>query len=141
MFRKKIYKFSGIIFCLLFCILLQTDDLNAKDKDTEISELVITDGDQDYGTLYGAPYSESDTSKWLTLSLEGRGFRIVNNEGNDIVLIDQFGSVYINGILCNPVQDEDNSIAANRFSYGFIYFLVIVSLALNGYNFINRKGK
>ena len=68
-----------------------------------------------------------------------RGLRIINEEGSDIVLIDQFGEVYLNGQRCNPEQEEKETGIRKDFSYGFMYFLVIVSLALGGYNVLTRK--
>lgn len=137
---KVNYHIFIIINCLLLiCIVLLPCSVHAQENDTETSSLKITDGEQDYGTLYGAPYSDSDDSEWLTLSLKGRGLRIINETGNDIVLIDQFGSVYIDGKLCNPVEAGAETKPYTKFSYGFMYFLVVVSLLLSGFNFFKMK--
>ncbi len=137
---KKNHNILIILCCLLLvCVVLLPDNVYAQGNDTEISSLTITDGEQDYGILYGAPYSDSDDSKWLTLSLEGRGLRIINKEGNDIVLIDQFGAIYVDGKLCNPGESDAEAKPYAKFSYGFMYFLVVLSLMLSGYNFLIRK--
>lgn len=137
--RERIYKWLGIICCVMFCILLAIEKAMAATEDLETSSVTITDGKMEYGTLYGAPYSETDDTEWLTLKLGGRGMRIINDEGSDVVLIDQFGEVYMNGQRCNPEQKEKETIISSDFSYGFMYFLVIVSLGLGGYNLVTRK--
>ncbi len=139
--KKKKYILAGIIGCVMCCILLQSGNVSAKEEDMEMSSLNITDGEMEYGTLYGAPYSETDDSKWLTLKLGGRGLRIVNEEGIDVVVVDQFGGVYINGQKCNPEQEEEKAGVSSDFSYGFMYFMIVVSLGLGGYNFLTRKKK
>lgn len=134
--KKNIKKFFGTIICLCVVSLLYAVNVKAEEKET--SEVVITDGNQEYGRIYGAPYSDEDDSKWLTVELEGRGLRVVNDEGNDVVLIDKFGYVYINGQPYNPQPQEENSI--NRgFSYGFMYFLIVIALILGIYNLITKK--
>lgn len=137
--KEKIHRAMRVFSCILFCSILLSGRAIAKEEEMEVSSLTISDGEQDYGMLYGAPYSESDDSQWLTLKLEGRGLRVVNETGNDIVLIDRFGAIYINGKLINQDLSATDSSKDNNFSYGFMYFLVIVSLVLGGYNFIARK--
>ncbi len=129
-----------IICCLLLvCIILLSNNVYARENSTETSSLTIIDGEQNYGSLYGAPYSDSDDSEWLTLNLKSRGLRIINEDGNDVVLIDKYGAVYINGKLCNPEESDEEAKPYAKFSYGFMYFLVIVSLLLSGYNFLTKK--
>lgn len=110
-----------------------------KAEENEFSSITITDDGQEYGTLFGAPYSEIDDSQWLTLELGGRGLRIVNEEGDDVVLIDQFGAVYIDGQRIHSQQQTNDSEASNTFSYGFMYFLIMIALLLGGYNLIAKR--
>ena len=137
--RKRTYKCLGAVFCVLGCLLVLAGKAAAKEEGQETSSVTITDGEMEYGSLYGAPYSGTDDTQWLTLELGGRGLRIINEEGSDIVLIDQFGEVYLNGQRCNPEQEEKETGIRKDFSYGFMYFLVIVSLALGGYNVLTGK--
>lgn len=139
--KKKIGVLTGILTCAVYFAVLLTISVNAKEKNTTVSSLIITDDGQEYGELYGGPYSETDDSQWLTLKLGGRGLRIVNNDNADIVLIDQFGSVYVNGQLCNADSKEEQTGVNTNFSYGFMYFLVVVTLLLGSYNFIRGKRK
>jgi len=139
--KGKISRLAEILICTACFALLLSGSVNAKEENTKVSSLTIFDEGQEYGELYGAPYSETDDSEWLTLKLGGRGLRIVGDDNTDIVLIDQFGFVYIGGQLCNPDSSvSDNNIKAD-FSYGFMYFLVIIALLLSGYNFIRGKKK
>jgi hypothetical protein len=50
---------------------------------------------------------------------------------NDVVLLDQYGDVYVNGQLCTPDNaDTDDVTVTGSFSFGFMYFLVIISLIM-----------
>lgn len=122
----------------MFGILLYSGKVLAEEN-IEVPSLTVIGEEKEYGTLYGAPYSETDDSEWLILELGGRGFRIINDEGSDIILIDQFGMVYINGEKCNPAPGNEKTDFNNNFSYGFMYFLIIISLGLCGYNLATRK--
>lgn len=137
--RKKIYKTVNVIFCILFCYLCLFNKVTAKEENVEISSISISDGEHEYGSLYGAPYSDSDDSQWLTLKLGERGLRIVNDTNDDIILVDKFGSVYINGQLCKSTSTEVDSEFYNEFSFGFMYFLIIISLLIGGYNLLTKK--
>lgn len=137
--KKKIGGLAGVLFCLICFLLLPPGNVKAREETTEVPSLTISGDGQEYGELYGAPYSKTDDSKWLTLKLGGRGLRIVDDNDADLVLIDQFGSVYIGGKLCNPDQTEENTGVKAEFSYGFMYFLVVAALLLGIYNFFRGK--
>lgn len=137
--RRRINRLLGIVLCVLCCTIFLSGDVVAQEEKVALSSLTISDEDQEYGMLYGSQYSDTDDSQWLTLKLSGRGLRIINEDNKDLVLVDQFGSVYVNGQLCNPEQGEKNDIVETDFTYGFMYFLVILSLLLGCYNFIARK--
>lgn len=136
-----------LFFCMAIIMLNSSSIVSASGGNERLSDereleetegFKISNGETDYGAIYGAPYSEADTSEWLTLQLGGRGLRIVNSEGNDVVLVDQFGGVYINGQLCSPNSD-DNEEQMSSASSGLLYFLVIVSLILGVANVIMTK--
>ena len=137
--KKKISSLAGMLVCLLCFVVLLPENVIAKEEKTEVSSLIISHEGQQYGELYGAPYSETDDSDWLTLRMGGRGLRIVDDNNTDIVLIDQFGSVYIGGVLCNPGQMEEQENINTDFSYGFMYFLITIALLLSICNFFVRK--
>lgn len=137
--RKRITGLAGVLLCLICFLILLPESVKAREETTEISSLTISGDGQAYGELYGAPYSETDDSKWLTLKLGGRGLRIVDDNHTDIVLIDQFGAVYIGGELCNPDQSESQGSVKAEFSYGFMYFLVVLAIILGVYNFVAGK--
>lgn len=139
--KKKICLLTELLTCVVCLALLLSVTINAKEENTKVSSLTISADGQEYGELYGASYSETDDSQWLTLKLGGRGMRIVNDNNTDVVLIDQFGAVYINGQLCNTGSKEEQNGVDADFSYGFMYFLVVVALFLGGYNFIRGKRK
>ena len=134
--KKRIGGLAGMLVCLIGFALLLPGCVNAREEDTEVSSMTISDEGQVYGELYGADYSETDDSKWLTLKLGGRGLRIVDDNNADIILIDQFGSVYIGGQLCSPGQTEEQTGIHRGFSYGFMYFLVVVALLFSVYYFV-----
>lgn len=137
--KKKVVGLAGMLLCMICFAALFSVNVKAKEENAEVSSLTISDGGQAYGELYGAPYSEADDSQWLTLKLGGRGLRIVDDNNADIVLIDKFGSVYIGGELCNPNQTENETGIKTDFSYGFMYFLVVVAVLLSVYNFAARR--
>ena len=114
--KKKISSLAGMLVCLLCFVVLLPENVIAKEEKTEVSSLIISHEGQQYGELYGAPYSKTDDSDWLTLRMGGRGLRIVDDNNTDIVLIDQFGSVYIGGVLCNPgqMEEQENIVAYIR---------------------------
>jgi len=107
----------------------------------EMEGVRVTDGQNNYGEIYG----EMDEFGWLMLRLGERGLRIVNEEGNDIILIDKFGGIYmngkvfINGELCMNNNDDEFEVY-NRL-LGFLYFLVIIALIFGISNCIVMKKK
>jgi len=137
--KKRINRLVVMFVCFICFVMLLPEHATAEEENTKVSVLSISEGGQEYGALYGTPYSEVDDSRWLTLKLGGRGLRIINDDNTDIVLIDKFGSVYIGGQLCNPMREENSTDVKTDFSYGFMYFLLIVTLLLSIYNFLSRK--
>ncbi len=99
--------------------------------DVKDSSFTVEDGDSYYGTLYGAPYSENDDSKWLTLKVGGRGLRVVNSADEEILMVDQYGGVYLQGTKAAGASEE-------HISNGFLYLLIVASLALNVINFVKK---
>lgn len=118
----------------------QFDSMEFKMK--EMEGVRVTDGQNNYGEIYG----EMDEFGWLMLRLGERGLRIVNEEGNDIILIDKFGGIYmngkvfINGELCMNNNDDNEFELYNRL-LGFLYFLVIIALIFGISNFVVMKKK
>lgn len=139
--KKYMHRNRGIkgFIVLLFCLLCINVATVYASEEKESEKIIITDGEQEYGSIYGSEYSDTDDTKWLTVKLAERGLRIVNAEGQDIVLVDQYGSVYINGQPVNNFEQEDNNTIKNDFSFGFMYFLIVVSLGLNVFVLIKKK--
>lgn len=146
--KNRILKMFTLLFCIIIIMnvsnVVMASEEQKRNSETmnmeEIEGLKFSDGERDFGALYGAQYSETDTSEWLTLQLGGRGLRIINNEGNDVVLVDQFGAVYINGQLCSP-NNDDSETKTSSFSFGFMYFLIVISLILGITNIVLLKKK
>lgn len=143
--KSRILKMFILLFCIIIImnvsdVVMASEEQKGNSEAMEIEGLKFSNGESDFGSLYGAQYSDTDTSEWLTLQLGGRGLRIVNNEGNDVVLVDQFGAVYINGQLCSP-NNDDSEKQTSSFSFGFMYFLLIISLALGITNIVLLKKK
>lgn len=100
----------------------------------------INIGDE-YGTIYGTERNpeQGDTSKWLTIQNGDSGVRIMAKDGKEIVAVDNYGGIYLNGdVFMNGEKiDPKQSYKSN----GFMYLLIIISLVLNGYLLINRRKK
>ena len=125
------------ILCTLGCFMLLMISIvgvstNEVWADTKDDSYTIINGDDYYGTLYGSQYSADDDSKWVTLKMGGQGFRIVNQDDNEIIMVDKYGGIYINGEQVDQKDDQ-------RVPYGFLYLLVVISLLLNVINFIRRN--
>lgn len=124
--KKMICTISCFILIVIGVMGLSTKLIWADTKDD--SYTIMKDDDY-YGTLYGSEYSADDASKWVTLKMGGQGFRIVNQEDKEIMIVDKDGNVYINGDKLNQNQ---------RVPYGFLYLLVVISLLFNVLNFVRR---
>lgn len=98
----------------------------------------------DYGTagsIMGTARNpeEGDTSNWLTLQAGEIGVRVVNREGNELIAVDNFGGIYLNGdvyIKDQKLEDKLTSTEAEerretQIGNGFLYFLLVVSLFMN----------
>ena len=79
---------------------------------------------------------EGDYSKWLTIRAGETGVRIVTKDGNELVAVDNFGGIYLNGdvylnqeLLSEKLQEREPDRVAN----GFFYFLLVLSLGMNIY--------
>lgn len=125
------------IFCTLGCfMLLMISIVGVSTKevwaDTKDDSYTIMKGDDYYGTLYGSEYSADDASKWVTLKMGGKGFRIVNQDDKEIMVVDKEGGVYIDG---DKVDQKDDQ----RVPYGFLYLLVVISLLLNIINYVKHR--
>lgn len=92
-----------------------------------------------YGTIYGTERNpqEGDTSKWLTIQNGDSGVRIVSKDGKEIVAVDNYGGIYLNGDVFMNGQKVDPK--ASYKANGFMYLLIIISLILNGYLIIKKR--
>lgn len=127
--KKMICTISCFILIVIGVMGLSTKPILADTKDD--SYTIMKDDDY-YGTLYGSEYSADDASKWVTLKMGGQGFRIVNQEDKEIMIVDKDGGVYIDGDKVNQKDDQ-------RVPYGFLYLLVVISLLFNVFNFFKHN--
>lgn len=102
----------------------------------------VSAAETDYGTAGVITESErapeqGDHSNWLTIQSKDAGVRVVNNEGRELVAVDNFGGIYLNGdvYLNSKLLNPD----AFQLGNGFLYLLLIVSLGLNIVNLIKIR--
>lgn len=128
--KKKIC----LYLCFLFFIFLIDCPKTIFAKETDDSSIAITDGETEYGEIYGSTYGEDDDSRWLTVKLKERGLRVIDSEGKDLLLIDQFGGIYINGQLvelnANTNSVEPVNEKQRETTVSFLYLLLIINLAV-----------
>lgn len=90
----------------------------------------------EYGAIYGAGYDpeNGNTTKWLTIEPGDNGVRIIGENNEDVLMVDKYGGVYINGTLYVNGQ-EYAPASPGMFSPndGFLYFLIITSLGVDLY--------
>lgn len=78
-----------------------------------------------------------DHSKWLTLRAGDIGVRIVAQDGRELVAVDNYGGVYLNGdvYLNQELLEQTSSPEPAYFNVanGFFYLLLVTSLGMNIY--------
>lgn len=99
----------------------------------------------DYGKISvteRAP-EQNDTSNWLTVQTGETGVRIISKDNKEIVAVDSYGGIYLNG---DVYLTGDLSINGKRVSLpgelsvnGFMYFLIVLSLLCNCYFLMKKR--
>ncbi|MCR8659817.1 hypothetical protein NV377_21195 [Paenibacillus sp. T3-5-0-4] len=110
------------------------------------TDTYATDNDQ----LYEGKRDEmfKDDTNWLTIQSSEGGTRFVTADGQkEVMLIDNFGGIYLNGdlYLNNEKVNEtlSNTISSDAFQIGFVIILVffIVFLLVTVFVFLKLKRK
>lgn len=137
---KKIWKIATIImFFSILCIF----PIYAVEREDEV---VFGEGGR-FGSVYGEEYTNEtgEVANWLTLQLGERGIRIVNEENREIVIVDKYGGIYLNGdVYVNgekyiPVIEQKGKL---NIKNGFLYFLIVISNFIAFYAlYINKKNR
>jgi len=90
---------------------------------------------------------EGDHSNWLTIQAGDIGVRIVSDDNKELVAVDNYGGIYLNGDvylngdhLDEIVSSSEVNVASTpNVANGFFYLLLVVSLVCNCYNGIRVK--
>ncbi len=123
---------------LIVCVLIVSTATFSVFADGEKQNVTKYGENSEYGEIYGDARNQQagDNSKWLTLKGGEMGIRIVGDGDKEIVAVDKFGGIYLNGeVYMNDEKVDLNSGKEHDFNFanGFIYFLVILSLLFNAY--------
>ncbi len=78
--------------------------------------------------------NEDSNDEWSEISFDGRGIKFVNEYGTEIVKIDKFGGIYLNGDVYINNDKIDNSMSEelneNGFNFIILYAMLSVLLVL-----------
>ena len=109
------------LFIMMIAVLLLTFPVIAAEKENEVNV------GEAYGSIYGTERnpSQGDTSKWLTIQNGDSGVRIVTKDGKEIVAVDNYGGIYLNGDLY--LNDSKLTTQANSP----VYFIILVCMLIN----------
>ena len=104
------------ILCTLGCfmiLMISIVGVSTKEvwADTKDDSYTIMKGDDYYGTLYGSEYSADDASKWVTLKMGGKGFRIVNQDDKEIMVVDKDVRTKVMENICSHLGLDTNAQA------------------------------
>lgn len=129
---KKLIFSILVIFTFLIPINAFAEEVN--------EESVIKIGENgEYGQIYGSERNpdQGDNSKWLTIKPGEVGIRIVGEDNKEIVNIDKYGGIYLNGDVY--MQNKKIDPSASNKANGFMYLLIICSLLCNLYLLISKN--
>ncbi len=91
------------------------------------------------GVIMEAPRDpeSADNSNWLTIQNGEAGTRIVTNESQEIIAVDNFGGIYLNG----DVYLNGKLLDAKMFNLGngFMYLLLVISITMNAIVLVKLK--
>lgn len=77
------------------------------------------------------PIRGGGSEAWAEIPIDGRGIKIVNEDGAEIVLIDKFGGIYLNGDVYFNYEKYNGEAAgeeADRSSFNFIVVYVMLGI-------------
>lgn len=83
------------------------------------------------GVITEAPRNpdNGDSSNWLTIQSEEAGTRMVTKDNREVVAVDNYGGIYLNGDVYVKGKLLDTEIF--RIGNGFMYLLLVISITLN----------
>lgn len=74
--------------------------------------------------------SEGDQREWLTIKQSEAGFRIVSNDGEkEVLMIDNFGGIYLNGDLYLN-NNKLNDILNENVTHSYLNTIAVVIIAI-----------
>lgn len=125
-------KFICFIFMAVIMVCIFNININAYSDDNAYSDNVVCQ----YGTAGSINGEErnpeqDDHSNWLTIHAGDYGVRIVAQDGRELIAVDNYGGIYLNGDLYlnrNLLKPEIFNIANGMF-----YLLLVISIVLNIY--------
>ena len=93
------------------------------------------------GKITEAPRNpeDGDNSNWLTIQSEDAGTRIVTADDREVVAVDNYGGIYLDGDVY--VKGKLLDIDVFRLGNGFMYLLLVISISLNIVVLIRLKKK
>lgn len=123
-----------IVFCTVFLF-----PVYAMEREDEI---VFGEGGR-FGSVYGEEYinETGDTANWLTLQLGERGIRIINEEKRELIIVDKYGGIYLNGeVYVNGERYGEDKGNKGVFypEGGFLYVMIIISLGTSIFSLKKR---
>lgn len=83
------------------------------------------------GVITEAPRNPDggDSSNWLTIQSEEAGIRMTTKDNREVVAVDNYGGIYLSGDVYLNGKLLDAEIF--RIGNGFMYLLLVISIALN----------
>lgn len=93
------------------------------------------------GVITEAPRNPEggDNSNWLTIQSEEAGTRIVTKDNREVVAVDNYGGIYLNGDVYVKGKMLDTEIF--RIGNGFMYLLLVISISMNVVILVKIKKK
>ncbi len=81
--------------------------------------------------------NSENTEEWMEIPINGRGIKIVNNDGAEIIVVDRFGGIYLNGDVYfnyEKYEKNENGISekagVNNFNLIIVYVMLILLYVL-----------
>ena len=86
---------------------------------------------------------EISDDEWLEIPFGGRGIKVLNEYGTEIVVIDKFGGIYLNGDIYINYEKYKNNIDdgsdQNGFNFIVVYGMLALLFVLYGVSFFRDK--
>ena len=140
MAKKK--RIQRLLIGLLLAVSLITIPAIAAEQTVYGNAGMITEAERDPET--------GDLSNWLTIQAGDMGVRIVSEDNQELIAVDNFGGIYLNGdVYVNQklldldtmgTDSEQNvEVKTPNVANGFFYLLLIASLIMNLWHAVKLK--